>query len=178
MSVSGGARTNFVLIANRRQLMLDLLPFGDRIRVIDHPDAKGFMAFEGADGPEGQFPTMGTDATGKPVAFDPTTQIARHMAPRHVLVLLAAAIVPQIEADEDAPGVRGVVGIAIAYSQDGRYTCLRLHDIYARAAEAFGMQDIEIGRASFNHLPAPIRVALEANNQTTSTTEYDRPRER
>lgn len=134
----GTARSNYVKIDDMAGLEAALKPFCVKITPQDTDPAVVYFTPEDSD--TGGWQTFSSDDDdGEEIEFNPVEHICPFMADGQVLVMMEAG----------AERLRYVTGEAQAYNKQGDFVCLSLSDIYAKAAEAFGVPKASITTATY-----------------------------
>lgn len=137
----GAARSNYVLIKDLKALQeaLDPWPIGIYKKHKDDSDNNVLVCFLSEDQDSGGWPFTAWDEDDNEVEFDAAELIAPHLVEGQVLVMMEAG----------AEKLRYVTGHAIAINHEGKYVTVNLDDIYAKAAETFGVDGASITSCSY-----------------------------
>ncbi len=135
----GAGRSNYVKIKPKsmKALRASLAPFA--VEIVEGAGLnKGAVCFLSTS-ESGGFESGWDTENDTDIDFDPAVQICPHMVKGQVLVLMEAG----------AEKLRYITGHAQAYHSDGRNVTVSLTDIYAKAAEAFGVNEKSITAAQY-----------------------------
>ena len=137
---NGIARTNYVKIKDVDALMnfIDGLP----LEVERHPVEASFVCFTPAWSDTGDFDHSFCDDDGNDEFWD-WTHIAEHLVEGQVLVVMTVG-------HEKA---RYLTGFTSAITWDGRVVSINIDDIYAKAAQEFGVDPRTIALCTYQDLP-------------------------
>jgi hypothetical protein len=130
----GVARTNYFKVKDLDGLKKALEPFSLKLC-----GKEGFVALLDDHGDGGGWPNFALTEDGEDIEFDATVHICPFMEDDQVLVIMEAG----------HEKYRYVNGWAEAYNAKGERVGITLDDIYAKAAEAFGVPVQSISRATY-----------------------------
>lgn len=136
----GTARTNFIKVKDADALIAATADLP--LKVVRHEDNPDFLAFFPAPNDSGDFDYLFCDAEDNEQEWD-WTDFCEHFVEGQVLVVMTGG----------GEQMRYVTGHALAIAWDGRTTEVKIDSIYALAAQAFGVHQEAIARATYENLP-------------------------
>lgn len=132
----GGSRTNYVKIKDMDGLKKALEPFD--LEIVEDRDSPNSIALL-PNSEYGDWPTWAYTEDGEEIELDPVGHICPFMEEGQVLVIMEAG----------AERLRYISGWAQAFTWDGRFVEVSLHQIYEKAAQEFGVPLTTITPASY-----------------------------